>query len=158
MIDPKKEGITHVNAYSKSQSKLGRYLSNFAHARVNTPDGRFESVEGYWYWLGLPEGCSGRDDLRHLWGYRAKARGRELRESIGSAGEPARIDPDFQKKIRLAVRSKLAQADRSLLELPEASLPVEHYYVFGGHVRSVRGLDWLKRVWNEELALARSSR
>ena len=52
MINPKQDGISHVNIYSQGKTELGRMLSNFYHYQVITKDGNFTSVEGYWYWLG----------------------------------------------------------------------------------------------------------
>jgi len=46
------DGLSHINIYSKGMTELGRLLSNFANTPVNTPqDGKFTSIEGYWYWL-----------------------------------------------------------------------------------------------------------
>ena len=50
------DGITHINVYSKGATALGRALSNFARIPVMVvPNGRFESVEAYWYWLRVME-------------------------------------------------------------------------------------------------------
>ena len=64
----------HINIYSKSESKLGRMLSNFYHSPfVLEKDGFFNSVEGYWFWLGT------RDErLRKLSGFKAKKLGGKL--------------------------------------------------------------------------------
>lgn len=54
--DPKMDGVTHINIYSKGKTQLGRVASNFAYFPFEIPnDGRFSSVEGYWHWLGLEE-------------------------------------------------------------------------------------------------------
>ena len=46
---PAEDGITHVNVYSRGLTTLGRWLSNFAHCPIETEDGPFASIEGYWY-------------------------------------------------------------------------------------------------------------
>ena len=154
-FDPGTECIDHLNVYSKSKSPLGRLLTNFARARIVTEDGAFMSVEGYWYWLSIPDGTPGKDDLRRLWGYRAKCRGRELRKAAGHT----RFEERFEDKIRMAVRYKLRHADASALMLPEGELPLAHYYVFDGRVRDVGPkFDWLVAVWREELDSARAMR
>lgn len=154
MINPKDEGITHLNVYSKSTSPLGRLLTNFARATINTPDGKFNSVEGYWYWLSIPDGTPGKDQLRRLYGYAAKKRGRELRACCAKT----RFEPEFEQKIRLAVRSKLTSANPRIINLPEGNLPLTHYYI----TRNNRVYDvshkfgWLMNVWREELDAARN--
>ena len=53
MFQPNEDGITHINICSKGKTELGRLLSNFAHTPFWLQGaGRFESVEGYWFWLG----------------------------------------------------------------------------------------------------------
>ena len=52
ILTPQNDGITHINVYSKGKTTLGRWLTNFAHTPIDTIDGHFESIEGYWYWLG----------------------------------------------------------------------------------------------------------
>jgi hypothetical protein len=44
----KDDGITHINIYSKGKTELGRWLSNFTYHPIETEDGKFDSVEGYW--------------------------------------------------------------------------------------------------------------
>ena len=45
MIDPKLDGIEHINIYSKGKTELGRLLTNFAQTPFIHPEyGRFESV------------------------------------------------------------------------------------------------------------------
>jgi len=46
-----KDGIDHINLYSRGHTELGQYLSNFAYTPIQTEDGRFNSIEAYWYWL-----------------------------------------------------------------------------------------------------------
>jgi hypothetical protein len=70
---PSEDGIGHINVYSKAKTKLGRELSNFSFSPFTHPeDGKFNSIEGYWYWLGCKQ-----EKLRKVWGYAAKRLGRE---------------------------------------------------------------------------------
>src|SRR5882724_14111 len=78
MIDPKNDGIDHINIYSKGATELGRALSNFAHSPVKLKDGNFASLEGYWYWL-LSNKDAKAEILRKLYGWEAKKAGRELK-------------------------------------------------------------------------------
>lgn len=154
MFNPANECVDHLNVYSKSKSRLGRLLTNFAKADINTPDGRFASVEGYWYWMSIPSTNPHRDELRSLFGWQAKKRGRELRIECG---DNLRFDPKFEEKIRLAVRDKLVHADKCILNLPESSLPLAHYYVTkNGRVIDMNyKFGWLTQIWQEELAAAK---
>lgn len=71
---PENKGIDHINVYSKSRTPLGRMLSNWYSCLLETEDGLFQSVEGYFFWLGLQD-CPERDILRSLSGYKAKQEG-----------------------------------------------------------------------------------
>lgn len=51
-LNPNKDGIDHINVYSGSRTELGKMLSNFYHFEIETKDGKFQSVEAYWFWLG----------------------------------------------------------------------------------------------------------
>ena len=63
IFTPSTDGIDHINIYSKGKTSLGRWLSNFAKSPIETEDGHFDSIEGYWYWYWL----SSKDDtLRAL--------------------------------------------------------------------------------------------
>lgn len=143
---PSKDGINHINVYSKGETKLGRQLSNFAFSPFNHPeDGQFNSVEGYWYWLGCKQ-----DRLRKVWGYAAKRLGREY-------GAPDwQSDAEFKRKIRLAIRSKIAQNPALKKQLQASSLPLTHYYYYGNmnncKVITVSDGQWII----DELELVRS--
>lgn len=146
--NPRLDGVTHTNVYSRGRTDLGRFLTNFAHVHIQTTDGPFESVEGYWHWLGIPSTTPGHDRLRHVWGYTAKKLGKELRKD-----KKVLYIPDFEQRIRLAVRDKLEHAPTGLLSSPAAKLPLAHYYVCkSGRVVEVSGkFKWLMDVWQEEL-------
>lgn len=128
------DGKTHINVYSKGATWLGRKLSNFAHTPFEHPeDGRFESVEGYWYWLGCKD-----ERLRDAVGFEAKALGREL-------GAPDWIDTkEFRRKIKMALRAKIEQHGKIRAELACSSLPLKHYYRdTGGKPIPVTKADWI---------------
>lgn len=152
--DPMMDGVDHVNAYSRGRTELGRYLSNFAHAPVRTVDGTFASIEAYWHWLGVPAAAGdAKEALRRLHGADAKKRGRELRRKFGTCQVP-----DFELRIRLAVRAKLAQAPHLVAD-EAATLPVAHYYVSrdGRVIDQTGAFPWLVEVWQEEVASLREA-
>ena len=136
LIDPSLDGITHINIYSKASTKLGRALSNFAPLGFELPDdGKFESVEGYWYWLGT--GCK-HERLRALSGYEAKKYGKRL--------ERIKVD-NFEEKIKVALRCKLETHLGLKKAFTESVLPFKHYYYYGepanAKVVNVENCDWI---------------
>lgn len=137
MMDPIRDGITHINIYSQGRTELGRFLSNFAHTPIITEDGPFESIEGYWYWLGC------RDDaLRVLHGVAAKQYGRKCQKVVTLPHE------DFQRKIDRAIRVKLQNNRQMYLELVNGQLPLTHYYVFNGVIKEA-GHQWVVDIFEK---------
>lgn len=135
------DGVTHINAYSQSQCTLGRLLSNFAHTPFVCEDGRFESIEGYWYWL-LARDHNDRDQLRLLYGSNAKKVGRGLSNEVHFADK----DDKFIGSIKAALRNKI-KANQYLSDLLRDSVvPIVHYYTQGDRVRPTVGGEW---VWTE---------
>lgn len=134
MPDKDKDGIDHINVYSKGKTELGRLLSNFAHTPfVTEEDGSFQSMEGYWYYI-----LSGNDYLRSLYGYIAKVRGEGnyfLKNWKTFKG--------FKDKIRKGLRAKLEQNPDIVELLIESDLPLEHYYIFGNHVVEPTEFRWM---------------
>lgn len=146
-IDPAMDGIDHINVYSQGQTDLGRFLSNFAITPIDTPEGHFQSIEGYWHYLGLPANCPGKKKLKKLSGYEARKLGRDLRKQYGTV----RRD-DFQDKIREAVKTKLEKyKDKWINE--DYTLPFEHYYVNqNGSINDQRKqFGWLTDILEEEI-------
>lgn len=52
MIDPKKDGIDHINIYTKGATEIGRLLTNLSPVEINSSLGRFKTLEGLIYFLG----------------------------------------------------------------------------------------------------------
>lgn len=135
MIDPNKDGVDHINVYSKGKTSLGRKLSNFYELPIETVDGKFNSIEGYWYWLGADD-VKEKEELRSLSGYDAKEIGQLL------ADEDNKIDQQkFKSKINKAIWVKVNQPEIKS-DFLNSSLPFEHYYVYGG--KAVEGsAQWI---------------
>lgn len=120
MLDPKEDGISHINVWSRGQTTLGRKLTNFAHTPFTHPRfGPFESMEGFWYWLAT--GCQ-YDHLRQLWGYLAKQEGKKL-EKVSCV--------DFEELICEGIYHKVLQTDSLVLPMAHSDLPFYHYYWYG---------------------------
>lgn len=118
---PSEEGVTHINIYSKSSLWLGRELSNFAKYKIDTEDGIFNSVEGYWFWLGTHD-----ESLRKMYGHEAKKYGSSLERTISIEN-----DSEFKKKIRMAIFIKIMGNRRLRIALKRSTLPLTHYYYYG---------------------------
>lgn len=130
-----KDGVDHINIYSKGKTELGRFLSNFAHSPFQCVDGSFNCVEGYWYWLSVTH--PRRDELRTTNGWESKKLGRELR------GQDWGTTPDFKKKICAAISAKIDTYPRMKVILLANKLPFEHYYVYGTKIYNEKP----KAIW-----------
>jgi hypothetical protein len=132
---PENDGIDHINVYSKGKTQLGKFLSNFTLTPILTSDGKFSSIEGYWYWLG----CEHKDKevLRDLSGFRAKQVGRELRAKDWQDSN------EFKEKILAAIKIKINTYPYILKLFKENKLPFTHYYVYGDKVIDVPGAKWI---------------
>lgn len=134
-MSPENDGITHINIYSKGKTELGRFLSNFTRCPIETEDGHFDSIEGYWYWLSCKD-----DRLRTLSGFAAKYLGREL------GGRDWCDDSDFKRKICEAITIKLnTQDSKSVInKYPELlKLQLVHYYTYGSKVVTPKEGKWI---------------
>ena len=120
--------------YSKAHTELGRMLSNFYKFPINTIDGSFMSVEGYWYWLSIDDSIKEKEALRNLYGFMAKSKGKEIISQNG--GVNSRFDNDFECKILKAIWYKFRRNKELILPEYEA-LPIVHYYCYGGKVIDV---------------------
>jgi hypothetical protein len=118
ILDPAQDGITHINVYSQGKTWLGRETSNFAHRPMTLSEhGSFASIEGYWYWLGRQD-----DQLRHLYGFKAKELGRSL--PIIKKWHPEK----FNEFICAALTAKLEGHPDIMQALVQSTLPLTHYY------------------------------
>lgn len=66
-MNPKLDGVDHINAYSRGKTTLGRWLSNFWECEVVNTFGTFRSIENLWQWLKYEQPI-----LRECEPYRAK--------------------------------------------------------------------------------------
>lgn len=146
-FNPKNDGVEHINVYSKAKTELGRKLSNFAYSPFFCEDGKFNSIEGYWYWLRAHEvSFEKREKLRDLSGYAAKKYGREL----GCKDWPRDEQELFRRKIKAAFDKKLESNPEISKMLIESELPFVHYYLYGGEKVVYDGRsDWLMEYIEE---------
>ncbi|AIX13015.1 hypothetical protein NW77_007 [Erwinia phage phiEa2809] len=136
-LTPQKEGQTHYNIYSQSRTELGRFLSHFQHHPMETEDGQFDSLEGYWYWLYTKD-----DRLRYLSGYDAKRLGQSSRRLTVN-------ETLIMHKIIAATKIKLDTMPLHLLkELHTSRLPLIHAYVHQGRYTIQTSMDEIIKYIN----------
>lgn len=158
--NPNEDGITHINIYSGSLSRLGRFLSHFTKTPFeHSTMGKFESMEGLWYYV---KSDFKYGSLRPLWGKAAKELGKTL---------PVVLCDDFWFWIEEGNRAKLAAYPGAQNALKESTLPFTHYYVFGQSttvnnqrvwadnavVRDANGGDRLIAFWEKQRAILKDA-
>lgn len=131
------DGVTHINIFSKGSTSLGQALSNFADTPIQTVDGDFRSIEGYWYWLNMP----GDNYLRELHSIKAKNYGRAVKAADWKANAL------FKLKIYNAMLTKLILHPKILQEFQQNKLPFRHYYMFGSKVCEPKEGKWIIDMW-----------
>lgn len=141
-LDPSKDGIDHINIYSKGATKLGRLLTNFSAIGFTHPEyGRFSSMEGFWYWLSTGKV---NDQLKTLVGFEAKKLGRTLPK--------VNVD-DFNEQIKKAISLRFEQNESFKKLFTASTLPFHHYYWYGTpdsyKVYDVKEVAWLTEYISE---------
>ena len=129
------DGVECINIYSKAKTQLGFQLSNFSPLAIEGGGHRFASVEAWWYWF---ETGKKHDCLKPLSGFAAKREGRKF-EKV------QRVTPALFKEIALL---KLEQHPALKDALKASTLPLVHYYEFGGKIVWPKR-DFTARVWAE---------
>lgn len=138
--NPLEDGVTHLNVYSKAKTEIGRLISNFAYCPIETQDGHFDSVEGYWGWLSISEENPKRETLRTLSGFAAK----QFKDDLLKEGDAGRVDMEFEKKIENAIHLKFqTKMMQDALEKNQEllSLPICHYYYYKSEEESPKIVD-----------------
>lgn len=135
-MNPEEDGITHINIYSQGKTALGILLSNFTYLPMFLPEGTFDSLEGYWYWLLTKD-----DRLMRLSGHQAKKLGQKLTQKKEWLKNPIDI-----KRFKIAMGAKSRHQDIEYL-LKQSSLPFVHYYVFNGKVVEPKNGKWMLEEW-----------
>ncbi len=125
---PETDGKNHINIYSRGRTELGRWLSHFQHHPIETEDGVFNSLEGYWYWLD-----SYHDDLRMVSGIEAKILGQRLRPSYAVGDIRPPNDAEKEERIIQATKVKLDTMPSDIRHQFFANnLPFIHAYLHNG--------------------------
>jgi len=152
-FDPNQDGLSHINIYSKGKTELGRQLTNFSHFPIQTKDGKFNSVEGWWYWQiakqnGILQKTGQLEKLRTCIGMEAKNFGR----NIGIPDWPTTNKmAEFQTMFQEVAQAKIDQHVTLKQNLIQSSLPLTHYYVWGTPIKihSPKEAEWITKIWED---------
>ena len=150
---PENDGLDHINVYSKSRSKLGRMLSNFAHTPITINEIRFESVESWWYWKKMNNINNSSLfplfiqfqllKIRTLVGKYAKAYFRENYKEDSKQFNPSR------QELKETYLQKLIEHPEIKKILIENTLPIDHYYMMFDKKISAESTMWTAKLWEE---------
>lgn len=135
-FDISKDGVNHINTYSKGKTKLGRMLSNMSNVSatidIEGKKYKFKSLEGYWYYLKL--WYLFRKQYLEFKDYDCFKAKEKAREIMGNKKEIAltKIErEEFNEKMSEAFRLKIFQNKQLYNLLKNSTLPFEHYYYYG---------------------------
>lgn len=135
-IDPSKDGIDHINVYSRGTTALGRNLSNFADCNIEHPyHGYFRTLEGLWYFMKTGFET---DEFRVVKGHTAREMGKRTHSELY---------PLFSKMFKLGMIEKIDSNPRLKADLIRCDLPLQHYYVYGGKVFNQHRHQWQLDYW-----------
>ncbi len=147
------EGIHYVNVYSKSNTTLGRLLSNFAATKITIDNQVFESVESWWYFTKMTKINNAflvpvfseehLEEIKKKPGFLAKKYFRELFKEDSLQYNPSKKD------LKKAYICKLEQHPQIKELLLENKLPFKHYYIMGGKKIEADEYKWTVDLWDE---------
>lgn len=174
-MEPKKDGIDHINIYSRGKTWLGREMSNFAPLRqpfeipimLLTFD--CKTLEGAWYIHRINDAMrqssdvdafleklndlsdkhrSSLRDLQGSNGFEAKRAGQKILKAL----EAKKDHSDWFKKTMSDLFRRKVETNPALRKaLVESDLPFTHYYYYGKEenpkVIPCPHLDWVVDAW-----------
>lgn len=125
-----------INVYSKSDSQLGRLLSNFAHTPFVGGEHKIQSVEGWWYWY-----TTGKQHhyLLSLYGFKAKQEGKKHTRVT-------EVRPHVLKNVYLC---KLEHNPHIRDMLVKYNGHFDHYYVYNDRIVRPTQHLWTVKLWEE---------
>ena len=147
------DGFDHINVFSKSRSKLGRMLSNFAHTPFDIGGNHFESVESWWYWSKMNSinksslfqefSTEQLVEIKTLIGKSAKEYFRSLHKGDTSPYNPSK------EELKEVYQQKLIEHPEIEKMLFNNTLPITHYYVMFNKKVSAESTMWTAKLWEE---------
>ncbi len=135
-IEPDKDGVDHVNIYTRGATALGRSLSNLYECNIEHPYfGHFRTLEGLWFYMktGFRE-----DSFRLIKGLAARELGKKM---------DTEFYPLFSKMFKLGMLEKLERNPQLQQDLVTNELPLLHYYVYNKAVINQDRHQWQLDYW-----------
>jgi len=130
---------SHINIHRRSNSFLGRYLHNSTRFQLITPEGVFQSVSGYWYYLTTKEKDA---KLFEVHGWETSL----LEANLTKLPKKLCLEKEvFQSKIKKALDAKIKWSEYWMEEFTESTLPFLYYHLDadGNVVDESRKYRWL---------------
>lgn len=150
---PQTDGFDHINVYSKSRSKLGRMLSNFAHTPIKIREDHFESIESWWYYKKMNNINASAlfpiftleqlSEIKKKIGKDAKEFFRSLYKYDSESYSPTK------EELKEAYLQKLIEHPHIEKALFENKLPIAHYYMMFDKKISADSTLWTAQLWEE---------
>lgn len=112
------DGLDFINIYSRGETKIGKWMSNFQKINIIIDGKNVSSLEGYWYYL-----LTGKSYLLRLHGYSAKMHG--MKESRIYEEDDA-FREKFIKAIDLKIKSNITMFSEFLNY--DINIPLVHFY------------------------------
>lgn len=150
---PENDGFDHINVFSKSRSKLGRMLSNFAHTPITINGNKFESIESWWYWMKM-NSANGSSLFPYfteeqISSIKLKV-GKEAKEYFRSLfKEDSHIFNPSKDELKQAYIQKIIEHPEIEKALIENKLPIDHYYMMFDKKISAESTMWTAKLWDE---------
>lgn len=155
MFTPDKDGITHINVYTKAQTDIGIALSNLSNIGFNHPEyGSFSSLESLWFWL-----VTGKKHnfLKNLNGFQANKEGKLLCNDDSLDYKSITESLSFRNDFQSGIECKLRQNTSILQKLVETDdLPLTHYYFYSpndGDLSRAKVLDKPQHQWQMDILM-----
>lgn len=135
-ITPLKDGITHINVYTKGKTELGRMLSNLYNSPTTivfqNDSLTFKSLEGYWYFLVYYFYSKEKDfSFCSYSGFEAKQQGQKIVKENKIETRLITTTEDFLNLFKESLKLKVKQNKKILTLLTYSELPFFHYYFYG---------------------------
>jgi len=156
------DGVTHVNIYSKSKTKLGRSLSHFSNFSFEINNMKFENFEGYYFYILLKEYFKKFDYKvpKYFTTFLQTYQGSEIRKTVLEFIKINKIKQNelikiknseiFKSQIIQGLKERLKQNKILLQMLKENDLPFKHYYVYGDKIIDKNdGFEYIIEFYNK---------
>lgn len=129
-IVPAKDGVDHINIYSKGKTSLGRALTNMFQFTFEYNGCTFHSVEQAWHYFKFldinPLVAQHILSLENSYDCLKYARANSVPETVAFVQTDA-----FRNRIKDVIITRLQADDALRVQLKNSVLPFKHYFVYG---------------------------